>query len=293
MKLTKIFALALAAITMTACSDDDDDFSYNTLSGVTVEMAESNVEVVESQGLFSVPIVVNGDRNGYVRVTIECTETGTDPAIANRHYLLTSDVINIPADQTTGQVEFKTVDMRGDDPNRTFNVTIIKVEGGAVGSRPTTTVQIDEKGPAPVIAALPGTWFMSGNRYNPSTRKIDLPYEAEVKMVLVSQEADGSGVLRISPVADQFVMDLNYRYYSDEKYGEFVLPDGTTAFPGGQDIRWTYSGPEIVGKWNATYTAVTFGTTDTQLNAEEFVNDKGTGGLYEIISGFTLVKLAE
>ena len=88
MKLTKIFAIALAAIMTTACSDDEE-MTYNTEGGVIVEMAETNVTVKENHGLFTVPMVITGERNGYITVTVECTETGDDPAIENRHYFLT------------------------------------------------------------------------------------------------------------------------------------------------------------------------------------------------------------
>ena len=51
MKLNKIFAIALAALTLTACSDDDDNNflgGVNTASGVTVEMGNSQFTTQES-----------------------------------------------------------------------------------------------------------------------------------------------------------------------------------------------------------------------------------------------------
>ena len=44
MKFNKIYAIALAALTLTACSDDDDN-GLNSTSGVTVQMQQSTMSV--------------------------------------------------------------------------------------------------------------------------------------------------------------------------------------------------------------------------------------------------------
>lgn len=131
MKLTKYIATALAGMALVACGNDyrdiqgDVKIEYNTLPDVVVNLAEPTVTVNENTGLFTVPVYVQGNRNGYVTVTIECVETGNDPAIAGRHYLLTSDNINIAQDDEEGEFELSTIDFRGLDPNRTFDVKII------------------------------------------------------------------------------------------------------------------------------------------------------------------------
>lgn len=293
MKSSKIFALALAALTMTACSDDDTDFSYNTNGDVVVEMEETNVEVMENTGIFTVPIKVTGDRNGYVRVTIECIETGTDPAIANRHYYLTTDVLNIPADDKTSQVEFSTVDFRGLDPNRTFNVTIAKAEGATIGSNKTTTVQIDDKGSSPLYADLSGQWFLSTTKYDFKKQEFAEPVFEQVSAMANAADGEGGGTVTLNGVLGSFTMELTYDYDSEEKYGELVFKYGTVAYAAQGALWTTDSGStdgEVRGKWNFDYTAATFGNEASAFGIGAFENGS-FAGFYGLFNSFTITKI--
>ena len=101
MKFNKIYAIALAALTLTACSDDDDN-GLNSTSGVTVQMQQSTMSVSEDmqQGVYyKVPIVVTGEANGPVEVTVEVQGTGTTPATEDEHYVITDKTITIDADK--------------------------------------------------------------------------------------------------------------------------------------------------------------------------------------------------
>ena len=73
MKLSKILAIGLAVLTMTACSDDDE-FNFNSDGNVTVDMAQPSITLKENKGYFNVPVVVSGEANGYVQVTVEVQE---------------------------------------------------------------------------------------------------------------------------------------------------------------------------------------------------------------------------
>lgn len=78
MKLNKIFAIALAALTLTACSDDDDVNS----AACTVSMQEQTINASEDMVAdiyYYVPIQVTGDSNGPIRVTVEVS--GTEPLL--------------------------------------------------------------------------------------------------------------------------------------------------------------------------------------------------------------------
>lgn len=57
MKLSKILAIGLAVLTMTACSDDDE-FNFNSDGNVTVDMAQPSITLKENKGYFNVPVVV-------------------------------------------------------------------------------------------------------------------------------------------------------------------------------------------------------------------------------------------
>lgn len=270
MKSTKIFAIALAALMTTACSDDDD-LTYNTEAGVTVEMAETSISVKENQGLFTVPMVINGTPNGYLTVTVKCTETGTDPAIANRNYYLTTDRINIADDAKTADVEFRAVDFRGLNPDRTFNVTIESVQGGAVGANNTTTVTIVDKGSSPLYNELPGNYIFHGmsmdtNEGSATEGQFVVENMDDVSMTLGTPDGNGGGTVIVSGVLGMFQMELTYDYDNEEKYGELLFNYGAIAATntGFDKVAWVnQQGSEtaapVRGKWNDTFTAVTFG----------------------------------
>ena len=151
MKLNKIFAIALAALTLTACSDDDDkNFlgGVNTASGVTVEMGDAQFTTQENQDFFYVPVAVNGETNGKVVVTVEVREAtiGQDQEAAKEttHYTITSKKINIAAGETTGLLEIANNWETGViNPDRVFDIAIVKVEGAQLGAQTTCTVTIE------------------------------------------------------------------------------------------------------------------------------------------------------
>lgn len=168
MKFNKIYAIALAALTLTACSDDDDN-GLNSTSGVTVQMQQSTMSVSEDmqQGVYyKVPIVVTGEANGPVEVTVEVQGTGTAPATEDEHYVITDKTITIDADTQIGYVEFypKGDDVINDD--RQFIVTITGAKGATVGTESTCIVTlIDNEGMIPrAYEAVQGTYQLQGSR---------------------------------------------------------------------------------------------------------------------------------
>ena len=78
MKYLKIFAFSLGALLVTSCSEENK--SFNTEAGVSVDMADSQITVKESEGQFFVPIKVDGKANGDVKVTVKVEGTGNNPA---------------------------------------------------------------------------------------------------------------------------------------------------------------------------------------------------------------------
>lgn len=150
MKLNKIFAIALAALTLTACSDDDDNNflgGVNTASGVTVEMGNSQFTTMENEEFFYVPIAVNGETNGKVVVTVEIRQAtpgeNQEGATEGKDYVVTSKTVNIAAGETTGFVEVSNNWESGViNPDRVFDVTIVKASGAQIGSQASCTVVI-------------------------------------------------------------------------------------------------------------------------------------------------------
>lgn len=140
MKLNKIAAIALAALTMTACSDDDDKYNTNP---VTVSMEQPTLSVTEDIAkdvYYNIPVVVSGETNGPVCVTVEVKEEGTTPAKEGDHYLITSKTIVIPAGQTKGSIEFYPIGDEEQNQDRTFAVTIVSAQGATVAEGAATTI---------------------------------------------------------------------------------------------------------------------------------------------------------
>ena len=97
-----ISVLAISAVALTSCSSDDsEDKSFNTAAGVGVSVESAEMIVNEAKGIFQVPLVVTGDANGYIRVTVKITGTddpNQEQAIADSHFYLTSNTVFIPKD---------------------------------------------------------------------------------------------------------------------------------------------------------------------------------------------------
>lgn len=157
MKINKIFALLLASTLLAACSDDDTDWNNGT---ATVSMEQTEISVKENKGIFNVPVMVEGTQNGPIRVTVEVAESGTEPAMDDVHYYVTSKTILIPADATSGNIEICTVDDEDINASRTFTVTITKAEGATIGTNATTTVMLKDNDSA-FYEKLQGKWKMS------------------------------------------------------------------------------------------------------------------------------------
>lgn len=154
MKYVKILALALGALSLTACSDSD---SGNTATGVTVEMQQSEITVSENKGIFNVPIKVTGDANGPIKVKVKVEGNGPNPAqpfeerngVWSGDYVVTSTDLNIPADTKTVNVEINTIDNVDENEAKTFTVTIESVEGATIGSQSSTNVTIKDNDSVP------------------------------------------------------------------------------------------------------------------------------------------------
>lgn len=166
MKFTKIFAIALAAVTMTACSDDDN--GLNTASGVTVDFEGATMEVNEDQGFFEIPVMVTGETNGDVKVTIEVVapaDGDETAAIDGKEYLITSNTITIPGGTAVGAFEVRNLWESGVvTPDKVFKVKITKVEGAQIGSiseTAVTIINIDN-----TYTALFGRWTLSATNYD-------------------------------------------------------------------------------------------------------------------------------
>ena len=120
MKMIKYFAIALATLSLSACSDENNAEDYdgflggvNTATGVTVEM-NPTFAIGENVDVFKVPVKVTGKTNGKVVVTVgvkpgpsnpDDAANPTENAVEGTNYILTSATINIPEGADEGYIE--------------------------------------------------------------------------------------------------------------------------------------------------------------------------------------------
>lgn len=175
MKLNKIFAVALAALTMTACSDDDK-LELNTASGVTVAMEDATFTIGENVDMFNVPIEVTGEANGIITVTVQVkegpanpddVEHPTQPAKEDVNYIITSKTVNIPAGSKTFGIEIRNNWEQGViNDDYVFELTIVDVKGATLGAQKSTIVTIENVDNA--YTMMLGNWtFVGRSEYEP------------------------------------------------------------------------------------------------------------------------------
>ncbi len=133
MKFFKIFTVALAAVAFTACSDNDDS-AWNTAPDVTVEMGSATASFKEGRGLVTIPMVVNGDANGNIQVTLAVEEKGAYPAEDDVHFFLTTKTIVIFPEDKTYNVEIFINDDDVINEPRVCDIKIESVKGAQVGA---------------------------------------------------------------------------------------------------------------------------------------------------------------
>lgn len=166
MKYTKIFALFLGALSLTACSDKEE---FNTASGVTVEMANSELTVNENGGLITVPVKLSGEANGPVKVQLKVEGCGEIPAVPyvetngtwDGNYIVTSETLSIPEGETSVSVEIRLIDDILETGDRTFSVTIVSCEGAVIGNNASTLVTVADNESLPIYQLIQGDWKMS------------------------------------------------------------------------------------------------------------------------------------
>lgn len=156
MKSIYTYLLIIATVLLAACSDDDN---LNT-NNVTVSFEQNEFTYLESAGLVNIPLKVEGARNGDIKVRLKVND-GT--AISEGHYIVTSDVINIPVDSedTTFDVEVLLLD-DGDTENdeRNFTIAIAEVEGASTGANAACNIILQDVDKNPYFKLM-GDWKLT------------------------------------------------------------------------------------------------------------------------------------
>lgn len=140
MKYLKLLVLCLLPLSFAACSDDDNINGGNA----TVGFSSAEMSASENSSMIEVPITVEGDHNGLVKVNLDITAVSGVSVTKDETVLLTSKEIVLPAGTNTVYAEIRSlVNTSSDDFDRSFTLTISSAEGASV-STSTCKVNIEE-----------------------------------------------------------------------------------------------------------------------------------------------------
>lgn len=245
MKLNKLFAVALAALTLTACSDDND---VNTASDVTVAMEADEMSVAEdfSAGTYyQIPVVVDGVTNGPVKITIDVAAFGPSGAVEGENYLITSKEIIIPKGQNQGYFEFYPISNSEINDDRQFAVTIVKAEGATISDKATCIVTLvdNEKYLADAYANVQGSWTFTGRNPNSGSS-----YTWNVELIGHAEDEEGYQTsLTMTGIMDYEWTELEVGFSFDAatmqaqlifNYGQFCAYEVDFGDIGLNDVMW-------------------------------------------------------
>lgn len=271
MKYFKLFLLVAAIAFFGSCSDDKE--TQNTNSDVVVEMESPTYSAKESAGSVKVPIKVTGKTNGKVYVTIEVKEYGNNPAKEDVHYYVADKTIAISDE--IGYVEYRAVDDKEMNEDRTFQFVIKEVKGAKIGAQNTTTVTIVDNDNAP-YDRLQGEWKLSAkdpdgqnesftvNITEPAQYNEDGTENREYGKVLYMD-----GFMDLSAGNGVNMIKLNFSY-NDKTLQGYVAFDCTETYTwftneftgiGEADVKVRNadnSNSPLFGNWDSDFTTVTF-----------------------------------
>lgn len=299
MKLSKIFILASAVLAFAACSEDE---TWNSVKDATVGMQQAEMTISEAKGLFSVPIVVNGERNAPVQVTVEVTPVEatdeTESAEEDKNYMVTGKVINIAAEDNTGKVEIKTVDDAEINLNRQFRVTIVSVKGATVDADHNSTIVTLKDNDNNFYDKLSGKWTMQvvSDEYGEDAWDITVLTDEEG-----GEAYENYAIIQGLTGYDFMTACLNYYYDKQEKTGHVAIYMPWVSV---ENVNFgSYVGDihcygvtetnqvmdsecEIEGVWNEDMSEITFESTP-KFGMVEIVN----GQLYKFWERCVIVKM--
>lgn len=167
MKYIKLLSLLVAVLFLGACSDDD--VKKNSAADVTVSMGTATISPREGAGIVSLPIKVEGPTNGMVTLTVETREVGSNPAVENTNYYVTTKKINITGSE--GYVELEMVDDDEINDPRSFEVTIVKVEHAKLNEAAKTTSVVIRDNDHEPYDRLQGTWTLTYKNYDGAVQR--------------------------------------------------------------------------------------------------------------------------
>lgn len=276
-----LFLAATATLFFSACSDDD---SMNS-TDATVSFQADEVTFLESAGTVYVPLKVEGDRNGDIKVHLKATD-GT--AISEGHYLVTSCDINMPggSEEDTYKVEVILYDDGAEEnDDRTFTLSIESVEGAKAAGNTTCTVILKDVDKNPYFKLL-GEYTATGvETQTGETMTWDVTIKntdgsddySEEALVCWGFPEGGNG---LNPDANWYLLYSKKGtvtlepdwYYTAYNFGSFI--GAVCVSPYNMDR--TPSDQKFVGTYNDTFDEITFDSDAAQLLIGTKISDYNT-----------------
>lgn len=303
MKYFKLFLLVAAIAFFGSCSDDKE--TQNTNSDVVVEMESPTFSAKESAGSVKVPIKVTGKTNGKVYVTMEVKECGKNPAKKDVHFYVADTTITISNE--IGYVEYRAVDDKEKNEDRTFQFVIKEAKGAKIGAQNTTTVTIVDNDNAP-YDRLQGEWTLSakdadgqGDSFtvtitDPAQFNEDGTENHEYGKILYM---DGFMGLNAGDGINMIKLKFSYNEMTMQGYVAFDCSESYTWFTneftgiGEADVKVRNaddSNSPLFGSWDSDFTTVTF-TPGSGIMLS--VYPKSTGALAGFAGKYTDIVLTK
>lgn len=182
----------MASVAFVSCHDTDD---INT-GKATVAFDQAEYSIKENKGIFNIPVVVNGEQNGPIRVSIEVSSNGEN-CKEDVNYMITSKEVIIPAKKKQVNVEIKAIDDRIINDDRHFSMRIASASGASVSeTNATTNVTLKDNDDIP-YERMAGVWTVTAiNRATDS--HVDEPISWDMKLDIVDDDDPSYGSLIIS-----------------------------------------------------------------------------------------------
>ncbi len=155
--INKIGALLLASVLLAACAKDD--VKVNSAEA-KVGLQKTEFSFKENLNLIEIPVVVEGEVNGVVKVKVEFKETGKEPAVEDTNYIVTSKELTINAEEKQGAIEVLLYDndIIEKTGGRTFAVKIVEAKGASIDAEKAECVVTLKDNDANFYERLAGKW---------------------------------------------------------------------------------------------------------------------------------------
>lgn len=223
-----IFCCLMAVAMLTSCNDDE---KINT-TDATVSFGEAEFSVKESKGLFKIPVVVTGEQNGPIEVTVSVV---ADDAKCKEdvHYYVTSKKVVIPEYKKEVYVEIKAIDDRVINEDRSFSLRIEDVRGAYISrTNSVAKITLTDNDDIP-YERIAGVWTVTAENILSESGTDPVSWDMELSIVDEDDPSYGSAITAAPwavfdgsvPVFDEEGTTLSHQmtFYHNESTGKTTI----------------------------------------------------------------------